>query len=90
MNQSPDDPKFSLVAYRTGAAGRSVPVLRGTGIRVQTLVIAVKEQQMSPAEFAENYALSMDQVEGALAFYAAHREEIDSLIDEEIDLAPSS
>lgn len=86
LKQSLDDPRFPYVSYRRGAAGRPTPVVRGTGIRVQTLVISAQDWQMSPAEIAENYDLTEEQVEGALAFYEAHRGEIESSIAEEVRL----
>ena len=86
LKQSLDDPRFPHVTYRRGAAGRPTPVVRGTGIRVQTLVISAKDWQMSHGEIAENYDLTQEQVEGALAFYEAHRGEIESSIAEEVHL----
>jgi hypothetical protein len=41
LNQDLDDPSFPHVTYRRGASGWPVPVIRGTGIRVQTIVVAV-------------------------------------------------
>ncbi|HEX2223131.1 MAG TPA: DUF433 domain-containing protein [Thermoanaerobaculia bacterium] len=86
LKQSLDDPRFPHVTYRRGSAGRPTPVVRGTGIRVQTLVISAKDWQMSTAVIAENYDLTQEQVEGALAFYEAHRGEIESSIAEEVHL----
>ena len=75
-----DDPEFPQITYRRGASGIPTPVLRGTGIRVQTIVIANRSWQMAPEEIAENYELSANQVEEALAFFEAHREEIEGHI----------
>ncbi len=55
-------------------------VIRGTGIRVQTIVIAHKQWEMTSTEIAEQYGLSVKQVEEALSFFAAHREEIENQI----------
>jgi hypothetical protein len=38
-----DDPNFPGITYRRGASGIPVPVLRGTGIRVQTIVASNRE-----------------------------------------------
>jgi len=75
-----DDPAFPHVTYRRGASGQPTPVLRGTGIRVQTLVIAAQQWRLSPAQIAAEYGLSEAQVKSALAFYAAHRPEIEAAI----------
>src|SRR5919206_4035103 len=53
--QGLDDSNFPNVTYRRGASGALSPVLRGTGIRVQTIVIA--SENMSPAEIAGDYGL---------------------------------
>ena len=71
-----DDPRFSLVTYRLGASAVPTPVLRGTGIRVQTVLIAVQHWGMTPVEIAEDYGVPVKQVEEALAFVAEHHQEI--------------
>ena len=40
LNQQIDDPAFPQITYRRGASGIPMPVLRGTGLRVQTIAIA--------------------------------------------------
>jgi uncharacterized protein (DUF433 family) len=75
-----DDPRFSQIAYRRGASGRPVPVVRGTGIRVQAVVIAAQDWQLSPQQIADEYGLSKTQVKQALSFYQAHKQEVDALI----------
>lgn len=77
LNQQLDDPRFPQVTYRRGASSVPTPVLRGTGIRVQSAVIASHQWSMSTAEIADEYGVPARQIEEALAFYAAHREEID-------------
>src|SRR4030065_2480900 len=52
-----DDPNFPGIAYRRGASGIPVPVLRGTGIRVQTIVILNREWNETPTESAVQHAL---------------------------------
>jgi uncharacterized protein (DUF433 family) len=79
LRQSFDDPAFPRVTYRRGAAGQPVPTLRGTGIRVQT-VVAARQWEMTPARIAAEYDLTEAQVNEALSFYEAHRAEIDAAI----------
>ena len=38
-----NDPDFPQITYRRGAAAVPTPVLRGTGIRVQTIVVAAQQ-----------------------------------------------
>jgi uncharacterized protein (DUF433 family) len=75
-----DDPNHPHVTYRRGAAGMPAPVVRGTGIRVQTLVVAARQWEWTPAQVAAEYGLPEAQVNDALAFYGAHRAEIDASI----------
>lgn len=84
--QGLDDPNFPSIAYRRGASGTVSPILRGTGIRVQTIVLAAEDQ--SPAEIAEDYDLPKSQVQEALGFYEIHRAEIDAHIQAEAALEP--
>ena len=86
LMQGLDDPDFPNITYRRGASGSLAPVLRGTGIRVQTIVIAA--QNMTPAEIAEDYDLTETQVQEVLDFYEAHRAEIDAFVQAEAALEP--
>lgn len=84
LKQAIDDPRFPHVTYRRGAAGWPEPILRGTGIRVQTIVVAHQIWRMGFQEIAVDYELTPEQVRDALAFYEAHRGEIEaSLADEQ-------
>ena len=82
------DSNFPNVTYRIDASGSHSPVLRGTGIRVQTIVIA--SENKSPIEIAEDYDLTVAQVQEALNFYNAHRAEIDAYIQAEAALEPKN
>jgi len=86
LMQGLDDPDFPSITYRRGASGTLSPVLRGTGIRVQTIALA--SQSNTPAEIAEDYDLPRIQVQEALGFYDAHRVEIDAHIQAETALEP--
>lgn len=87
LRQQLDDPAFAQITYRRGEGGWPTPVVRGTGIRVQTLMVASRDWGESTAEIAEQYGLSEAQVAEALAFYEAHRGEIEALLAEERRLA---
>jgi len=80
LNQQLDDPAFTHITYRRSPTGQPVPVVRGTNIRVQTLVVAGIYWKMTAAQIADEYDLSETQVNNALAFYRAHRQEIDASI----------
>jgi uncharacterized protein (DUF433 family) len=84
------DPNFPGIEYRRGATGQPAPVLRGIGIRVQTLVVGHHDWEMSAAQLAEDYGVSEIQVKEALAFYQAHRAEIDASIQADSQLEPVS
>lgn len=75
-----DDRTFPEITYVRGASGELAPVLRGTRLRVQTVVIAAHKWSLSPKEIAAEYDLSEAQVNDVLAFYAAHPREIDASI----------
>ena len=74
------DRSFPTVAYRQGASGQRVPVVAGTGIRVQTIAIAAHQWGLSKDQLAEEYNLSVAQIDDALAFYAANQVEMDGAI----------
>jgi uncharacterized protein (DUF433 family) len=81
-----DDPAHPLIAYRRGVSGISRPVIRGRNVRVQTIVMASRVWHMSPEQIAEDRNLSVEQVQAALQFYKAHKEEIDRHMAAELDL----
>jgi len=73
-----DDPDFPNISYRRSAAGLFTPVLKGTGIRVQTIAVAAHHWGLPNAQIAAEHGLSEQQVKDALAFYDIHRSEIDA------------
>ena len=78
--QSLDDPTFFHIAYRRGASGQPTPIIRGTGIRVQTIIVAIQHWELTPSQIAVEYDLTQAQINDALAFYQARRREIDAAI----------
>ncbi len=80
-----DDPKFPLITYRQGGSGISRPVIRGTAIHVQTVVLWI-EYGKAPEKVAADYDLDIKQVREAQVFYGAHKAEIDADIQAERDL----
>lgn len=80
LNQRNDDRTFPQITYVRGASGELAPVLRGTRLRVQTVVIAAQKWDLSAKEIATEYDISEAQVNEVLAFYAAHSQEIDASI----------
>ncbi len=87
LNQQLDDPDFPQITYRRGASGLPAPVIRGTQIRVQTIAVAAETWQWTPEEISHEYGLTLPQVKEALAFYEAHRREIETHIEAEANLA---
>jgi len=81
-----NDPAFPGIIYRRGTSGLPTPVVRSTGIRVQTIAAARRSWSMSPAQISDQYGLSESRVEEALNFYEAHRTEIDAAIASEAEL----
>jgi uncharacterized protein (DUF433 family) len=80
LKSSLDDPNFPLVTYRRGGSGIPTPTLRGTGIRVETIVVAHQHWGQTVSELAGEYDISIEVVQAALDYYRAHPEEIDTLI----------
>jgi uncharacterized protein (DUF433 family) len=80
LNQQLNEQTFPNITYRRGASGQLLPIVRGTNLRVQTVVVAAQQWGLSPNEIAAEYGLSEAWVNEVLAFYAAHRSEIDAAI----------
>lgn len=88
LKQNLDDPAFPRVTFRRGATGMPTAMVRGTNIRVQSLVIAAQQWEWSNEQIAVEYGLSAEQVQDALAFYQAHRTEIDAAVAAEKSIEP--
>jgi uncharacterized protein (DUF433 family) len=80
-----DDPNFPGITYRRGASGWVTPVIRGTGIRVQTVAVDT-QMGMTADQIAKEYDLDVTRIREAQAFYQAHHPEIDSNIRAEQEL----
>jgi uncharacterized protein (DUF433 family) len=86
LRQALDDPSFPGITYRRGASGWVTPVIRGSGIRVQTIVMNLS-MGMSPEQIAAEYELDVNRIRETQAFYKAHRPEIDGSIRVEQEMA---
>jgi uncharacterized protein (DUF433 family) len=71
---------FPQIAYRQGVSGQLIPIIKGTGIRVQTIAISTQKWGMSPSQIAYEYDLTEAQVNEAIAFYTANKGQIDAAI----------
>ncbi|MBT9316254.1 DUF433 domain-containing protein [Leptothoe spongobia] len=81
-----DEQAFPQIQYWTGTSGQANASIKGTGIRVQTIVIANTEWAWDVNKIAEEYDLSPAQVAEALRFYEAHKAEINDAISSGVAL----
>lgn len=86
LKQQLDDPSFPLITYRRTAGGAPIAVLRGTGLRVQTIAIAANQWGLTLAQIADEYDIGEAHLREALAFYRAYQQEIDANIAAEAAL----
>lgn len=85
LRQSLDDPNFPNITYRKGSSGWVSPVIRGTGIRVQTIAKHLSTG-MKPEQIAAEYDLDFHKIKEAQAFYNVNKIEIDHAIKSEEEL----
>ena len=83
------DPNYPGITYRRSPTGQPTPVLPGSGLRVQTLAVGQQTWGMDTQQLAEAYRVPEAQVKEALAFYQAHRAEIDAAIAADSRLEPT-
>ena len=76
-----DDPNFPDITYKLDSDNQLVPIIKGKGIRVQTLMIAYYNWKESVAEISQQYDLPQKTVKQALSFYEAHKKVVDALIE---------
>lgn len=80
----PIDTIISDPAIRDGQ-----PIIKGTNLRVVTLISSHLYRGLSPEELAINFALDLGQVYAALAYYYQHKAEIDTEIRQDSAKAES-
>jgi uncharacterized protein (DUF433 family) len=76
-----DDPNFPSVTYKLDSTNQLVPIIKGAGIRVQTIVIAFHDWHETIPNIARQYSLTEKTVKEVLSFYAAHKKAVDALIE---------
>jgi uncharacterized protein (DUF433 family) len=76
-----DDPNFPSITYKLDFDKQVVPIIKGKGIRVQTIVIAFNDWHESIADIADQYDLPIKLVKEVLAYYDAHKKAVDALIE---------
>src|SRR2546422_11572213 len=62
LSQRLDDPAFPHITYRRGVSDQPTAVVRGTGIRGQTLVVAAQTWGPTPAQLAAEDDLPVAQI----------------------------
>ncbi len=82
LKGSLNDPEFPSISYRRDSTNQLIPIIRGKGIRVQTIVIASKHWKETVADICKQYDLSKKMVNDALGYYSAHKAIVDALIAE--------
>jgi uncharacterized protein (DUF433 family) len=85
-----DDPNFPDITYKLDLDNQLVPIIKGKGIRVQTLVIAFYDWKESAAKISQQYDLPQKSVKQALSFYEAHKKAVDALIESNSEGEPAS
>lgn len=85
LRQELDDPRFPGITYRRGVSGWVTPVLRGTGIRVQTIA-SETNAGLTAEQIAADFDLEAGRIREARAFYEAHKHEIDISMQVEVEL----
>jgi uncharacterized protein (DUF433 family) len=83
LTQPSIDLEYPHITYKRGASGKFTPIINNSGLRVQTLVIAHHNWNLSIHEIAQEYDLTEELVEEALAFYQTHQDEIAKAIASE-------
>jgi len=66
---------------------RGRPIVAGTTLMVQDVAAHHIYRKYTPAELAEQLQVSLAQVHAALAYYYAHKDEIDAQLEADLEFA---
>lgn len=80
----------SQITYRKGGSGTAAPILNGTNVRVQTIVVANTNWGWADEKIADEFDLNDSQVRAALVFYNNNKKLIDDSLALEQSLEPSN
>jgi uncharacterized protein (DUF433 family) len=74
------------IYFRDGGSGRR-PAVLGTRLDVAQVIETLRQNENSIDETAEYLAITPAQVESALRYYAAYRDEVDEWIEQSREIA---
>ena len=73
--------KTELIVSTPGVQGGE-PVIRGTRVPVRSVALARDEDGLEQSAIAREFCVDLASVEAALAYYDAHRTEVDRISDQ--------
>ena len=73
--------EFSCVEYRDSPIGRQ-PYMKGSGLAIWEVIMIAKPRQMNAERIAQDYPYPVENIQAALNFYEAYRDEIDQAIED--------
>jgi uncharacterized protein (DUF433 family) len=74
-------PRSRVIVRNPGIHGGE-PIVRGTRVPVRSIVIELERYDGDVERVARGYTISPDEVRAALAYYGAHKAEIDRIIEQ--------
>ncbi|MCY3798131.1 MAG: DUF433 domain-containing protein [Chloroflexi bacterium] len=77
---------INLITRKPGVRGGR-PCIKGTGLRVTDIVVAMRYHERTPEQIAEGFQVSLAGVYAALTYYNLHKDEIDADIVQQIEKA---
>lgn len=77
---------INLITRKPGVRGGR-PRIKGTGLRVTDIVVAMRYHGRTPDQIAEGFQVSLAGVYAALAYYHLHIEDVDADIEDQIQKA---
>ena len=77
---------INLITRKPGVRGGR-PCIKGTGLRVTDIVVAMRYHHRTPDQIAEGFQVSLAGIYAALAYYHLHIEDVDADIEDQIQKA---
>lgn len=77
---------INLITRKPGVRGGR-PCIKGTGLRVTDIVVAMRYHERTPEQIAEGFQVALAGVYAALTYYNLHKNEIDDDINQQIKKA---
>jgi len=81
LEESLREAEFAGIEYRDSPIGRQ-PYMKGSGLAIWEVIMIARPREMNAERIAQDYPYPVENIQAAINFYEAYRDEIDQAIED--------